>query len=73
MAKKKSKLYDIAKQMPPMIHTIQGCDFDIKNSDVVKWLCQQPEIMQQIFNNVKGCEIVYDSETQMWRGVDYEN
>lgn len=64
--------FDITKQMPPLHHTMPGEEFDITKSEVVKWLISQPEIMQLIFNAVKGKYIVYDKVTGTWRGVDYE-
>lgn len=63
---------DIAKQMPPLHHAMPGDGFDITKSEVVKWLMSQPEIMQLIFNAVRGQKrIVYDKATGTWRGVDY--
>ncbi len=44
--------------------------FDIKQSEVVKWLCDQPEILQALFDfyRERGA-IIYDVESGTWRGV----
>ena len=68
-----SKLLAVAKHMPPLYHKLPGEVFDIEKSEVVKWLVQQPEILNYIFNQIKGKNpyIVYNSTTGKWRGIDY--
>ena len=48
--------------------------FDIRKSEVAKWICSQPEVLQKIFDmaNRKGL-IEYDSETNTWKGIDYHD
>ena len=72
MAKtRKSKLLETAKQMPPLYHTIPGQDFDMSKSEVVKWLLEQPEIQNYVWNNIKNSgSVIYDSDTGKWKGVD---
>jgi hypothetical protein len=74
MRKKKiSKNMECAKYMPPLKHSVPGQEFDIKNSEAVKWLIRQPEIFNYIWNNIKNSGfIVFDSETGKWQGVDHE-
>lgn len=76
--KKKSKLLEVAKKMPPLYHTLPGEDFDIHKSEVVKWLISQPEILEYVYHRVKVCGgvsgafIKYDPETGKWKGVDHD-
>jgi hypothetical protein len=42
-----------AKAMPLLGHYPRGRPFDIMESDVARWLCDQREIRQFIFNYVK--------------------
>ena len=57
--------------MPPLTHwPNDGYGFDIMRSDVVDWMCQQPELRQWLFNLVRNAgAITYDLETRTWRGV----
>lgn len=71
-----NKNLEAAKMMPPLYHTIPGEAFDIKKSEVVKWLLEQPEIMQFVMDRVSSRGetsklIVYDRGTGKWQGVDY--
>lgn len=68
--------FEVAKKMPPLKHSL-GEDFDPRNSEVVKWLISQPEILNYIFDAVRGngrreSPIIYDPKTKTWRGVDYD-
>ena len=69
-----------AKTMPPRYHTLPGKPFNILASEVCKWLIEQPEILraveddvlQFIFNQaVQKKMIVYDKQTGMWYGVNW--
>ncbi len=62
-----------AKHMPPLKHK-KTTTFDIRESDVAKFLMTQSDIMQKIFDMAcrKGV-IKYDPNTQTWQGVNYEN
>ena len=44
MKKIRSKKLSVARNMPPMYHTLPGHNFDITQSEVIKWLTAQPEI-----------------------------
>lgn len=75
--RKKSKLLEVAKKMPPLYHTLPGEEFDIYKSEAVKWLVSQPEIMQYVFQRIGsagggGKFITYDKTTGKWQGVDYK-
>lgn len=72
MAKRKrSKMLDVARTMPPLRHSIPGKEFNIKNSEVVKWLLDNPVVWNYVWNNVKESGAVsYDSDTGKWQGVD---
>jgi len=68
----RSKKWAVAKNMPPLKHTIPGRAFSWADSEVVDWLIKQQEVRQIVFEAVKGNEIVFDPATGKWRGVDYE-
>jgi hypothetical protein len=63
-----------AARMPLLEHYRRGEPFNISKSEVVKWLCRQPEIQQQFFNYYKACgAIVFDIETGGWHGSNWSN
>lgn len=71
-----NKNLEVAKKMPPLYHTLPNKEFDIKKSEVVKWLLEQPEIMQFVMDRVSSRKgelslIQYDREAGTWQGVDY--
>ncbi len=64
---------DCAKDMPPLAHSTSK-PFDITKSEVAKWLVSQPEVMQKIFNMASNRAVIkFNSETQMWQGVNYDD
>ena len=71
MSRKTNNDYlNCARSMPRLKHTV-GSKFDIRTSEVVKWLLDQPKIMQKIFNlAMNSGTIVYDPDTGEWRGAD---
>lgn len=69
-----SSKFDCAKDMPPLRHSAPGEPFDIEDSEVARWLCSQPSIMQYVFDKVSSCGkgmrfIEYDPATGLWEGV----
>lgn len=67
----RSKLLEAVKRMPPLRHSIPGKEFNIKNSEVINWLIQQPDILNYVWNNIKNTDSVkFDSITGKWQGVD---
>lgn len=71
--KRKSRILDIARFMPPLRHSIPGQDFDIKKSEVMNWLMQSPIVWNYVWNNVKQSgALTYDPDTGKWQGTDYE-
>lgn len=71
--KKRSKLLDVVKKMPPLHHTIPSEDFDIKKSMVIRWLINQPDILNWIWNNIKQSgDVVYDKDSGKWQGADFK-
>lgn len=67
-------MLDVARTMPPLRHSIPGKEFNIKNSEVVKWLLENPVVWNYVWNNVKESGAVsYDSDTGKWQGVDYDD
>lgn len=58
--------------MPPLEHSING-NFDINESNVIKWLISQPEIKQKIFDLAKAHGyIVFDPFSKKWYGSEYK-
>jgi len=55
--------------MPLLSHFHRGQPFGVSRSDVVQWLIAQPEIQQEIFNQMKrNGAIVWDDGK--WRGSE---
>ncbi|MDO5785689.1 MAG: hypothetical protein Q4P20_11565 [Eubacteriales bacterium] len=62
-----------AKKMPPMCHRKHE-KFDIRDSEVARWLISQPDIMQKIFNMATNNGVIkYDREAGCWKGIDYDD
>ena len=71
--KKRSKMLEAARTMPPLRHSIPGVEFNIKNSEVVKWLLENPVVWNYVWNNIKESGAVfYNPDTGKWQGVDYD-
>ena len=62
------------RDMPRLKHWPDRCkDFDICNSEVARWIVEQPEILQKLFTvSVNKGVIVFDRETGTWRGSNVE-
>lgn len=72
--KKRAKILEVAKLMPPLRHSIPGEDFDIQKSEALKWIMQSPVAWNYIWNNIKQSGvIIYNSDTGTWQGVDYDD
>jgi len=67
MVKKQTRL-EVVREMPPLRHSIPGEPFRMENSEVVKWLLRQPEVLQYLFDKAK-VYLVYDAATGTWRGT----
>lgn len=69
----RSKKLMVARQMPPLYHSIPGQNFDITRSQVIQWLTAQPEIMNYIWDNIKNSDdVFYYADTGKWCGADYK-
>jgi hypothetical protein len=66
---KASRALKRAAQMPPLRHKLPEQDFDILKSEVVRWLSEQPEIAQALFDwcHDKGAIVFRDGR---WHGVE---
>lgn len=76
--KKQNKNLLVVKNMPPLYHTLPGQKFDIRKSEVVRWLIEKDEILQLLFGTVvnqSGSKklVEYNPNTGQWQGVDYES
>jgi hypothetical protein len=71
--KKRSKLLEVGKMMPPSYNTLPGHEFTYEDSEVLQWIANQPELLAFIRDCLKNADyITYDSKTGLWRGVDYK-
>jgi len=75
MAKKqRSQKLNIARNLPPLYHKMPGQEYDVKNSEVTKWLIQRPSILEFIWDQLKQSgDILYDPDTGKWKGADYDD
>ena len=74
---KETEKLNFIKTMPPLYHQLPNQDFDIRKSEVVKWLIQQPEILQKVFDfaanrSPKNKLVEYNSQTGQWQGIDFK-
>ena len=68
------RLMSALKDMPPLYHSLPGHSFDIRNSEVIKWLVSNPEVLQYLFDKAnKSGFIIYNPKTGKWQGVNYDN
>lgn len=68
-----SKKMEIGRNLPPSYHKLPGEKYDIKKSEIVQWLIQQPEILQFLWDQFQPSGyIIYDRSTGKWHGVDYD-
>lgn len=67
------KFIEAAKRMPALSHSREGEPFDIEQSEVAKWLCSQPGVMQYVFDKASNNGLIeYDRESGTWQGSDAE-
>lgn len=71
--KNRSKKLNIARNLPPSYHKLPDQDFDVKKSEVIKWLIQRPLILEFLWDQFKQSgDIIYNSDTGKWQGIDYD-
>lgn len=71
--KVRSKKLEFGKRMPPLYHTLPGQDFWYSESEVLKWIADQPLLLDWLREQLKSAGyITYDATTGKWTGVDYE-
>jgi len=58
-------------KMPELSHwPDRNKPFSYENSEICKWLVQQPEALAFLCDRARGTRmIVYDAESQMWHGI----
>ncbi len=63
-----------ASKMPPLSnYPDKSQPFDVYKSEVIRWLADQPEILNNLFDHAASTKaIVYDKNTDKWVGVNYE-
>jgi hypothetical protein len=67
-----SKAWKRAAQMPPLYHQLPGEEFDIMKSEVVDWLCQQPEIREASYNWYRSKAAIVFRDGR-WRGAEFNS
>ena len=67
---KSKKVIAVAETMPELSHyPDRSQQFDIRKSEVVQWIIQQPEILQWLFNVINNNGLIqFDPATQTWKG-----
>jgi hypothetical protein len=70
----KSKFLLVASKMPGESHwPDRSKQFDYRDSDVVKWLLDQPETWEWMFQKAHDLGmIIFDEDKKLWYGVDTE-
>lgn len=72
--KVRSKRLEFGKRMSPLYHTIPGQDFWYSESEVLKWIADQPLLLDWLKDQLNSAGyITYDATTGKWTGVDYKN
>jgi len=73
MKKKTNKKLEFLRHMPPLKHSVPGCEFDIMKSDVMDWIISHPEIRTYLFDKIANFgSISYNHSSKTWQGVDYK-
>lgn len=72
---KSKTLESIGRNMPPLTHHAdKSKPFDDSQSEVLKWLSKQPEALNYVFGRLSGGGVIqYDSTSNQWVGVDWED
>lgn len=69
----RNKKLMFAANMPPLYHKLPDQEYSQQNSEVLKWLAERSMLIEYIFDQASNAkEIIYNSETGKWQGVDYE-
>lgn len=72
MTRKKSKFLEVGKEMPLLYHTFPDEEYDPTQSQVLRWISEQPELLEWIFEQLRSTGyIVYDSDWGAWHGVNF--
>lgn len=71
--KMKYDFLECIRSMPPLVHSREDEIFDITRSEAARWIANQPEVMQKIFDTARYHKaITYDPESRRWKGADYD-
>ena len=66
---KHSRAWKRAAQMPALCHTLPDQEFDLAKSEVIDWLCAQPEIRSHVFNQCSQTGAIVFRDDR-WRGAE---
>lgn len=71
--KSRSKKLSVGRFLPPSFHKLPNEDYDVRKSEVVKWLIERPSILEFVWDQFKQSnDVFYNSKTGKWQGVDYD-
>lgn len=74
VCKKRSRKLSVARNLPPSYHKIPGQEFDVRKSEVIRWLIQRPSVLEFLWDQIKQSgDVSYNPETGKWQGADHEN
>ena len=64
-------MHDKLAQMPRLVHSHKSKPFDINASEVVRWLIDQPEVLNWMFQRLKDTRLIaYEKDSGTWAGVE---
>lgn len=70
MTRKKSKLLEVGREMPILYHRFPDEEYDSTQSQVLRWISEQPELLEWTFRQLKSTGyVIYESQWGAWRGV----
>jgi hypothetical protein len=67
--KKASHALKRAAQMPTLFHTLPGEEFESSKSEVVRWMIEQPEILDALFHYYKDKGAIVFANGR-WHGAE---
>jgi len=68
--KRKCKQLEPVRDMPALHHSVEGQDFDINASEVVKWLMAQEGVKQRVFTICRARGLItFNPDTRTWSGA----
>lgn len=67
-SKKHDKRLDVFREMPELVHSKPGEDFDLEKSEVIGWIRQHPELLDYLKDSARYKGLI-EYKDGRWRGV----